>query len=111
MPYDNLLPSTAACFPGEQGISILPGTGGRCDELDEPSAYRWVSCDYKAAGLMNELFFGADLLGKGAGEEADSLSPFVWEVSAIRRGFSTVCLIQELLFPGLTEELELVCNR
>lgn len=61
---------------------------------------------------MKELFFWVDLLGKGAGEDADSLSPFVSEVSAIRRGFSNrVALIHELQFPGLTDEPELVCNR
>lgn len=84
VPCDSLPLSVPACFLGEQGISILPGTGGHCAELDEPGAYYWVSCDYGADGLTNELFFGADLLGKGAGEEADSLSPFDWEVSAIR---------------------------
>lgn len=42
---------------------------------------------------MNELFFGADLARKGAGEAADSLNLFVWEASTIRRGFSTGSLL------------------
>lgn len=40
---------------------------------------------------MNEVLGG--LLGKGAGNEADSLSPFVWEVAAIWKGFATGSLL------------------
>lgn len=43
LPLPEPPPLGAACFPGEQGTSILPGTGGCCAELDEPGAYYWVS--------------------------------------------------------------------
>ena len=70
MPCDSLLLSVPSYFPGEQGISILPGTGGCCAELDEPGAYYRVSCDYGADGLMNELFFGGGIYWeKGQGRK------------------------------------------
>jgi len=36
VPCDSLLLSVPTCFPREQGISILAGTGGCCAEVDGP---------------------------------------------------------------------------
>lgn len=40
-----------------------------------------------------ELIFAGGFTGERGREEVDSLSPFVWEVAAIRQGFSTGSLL------------------